>query len=135
MRWPPVFLAYVLCTSCVMSAEDPFVASSGLGEIQSREQLFERDLRLTLAGTAAPYDSLDANIRSCLKASTIERADPELLAAADGFLARKSEATWQAYRQAQDSAGDFLSGNRIAAMSQRCQARAYRTALLSNDHQ
>jgi len=127
MKWPALFLAYTLCTSCAFSAEDPFVKAGGLDGLQSREHLLERDIRLALATAGTSFDNLAEPVRICLATRAIALADPALLQAADGFLARKSEDTWLAYRETQQ-ASDVFSTARMLAMTNGCRTQVLHRA-------
>lgn len=128
MKWAAVMLIYALCTSCVMEQADDFVAAGGLDRLKSREQLFERDIRLTLASSDRAYNALSTQSQACLVTETIDRASPDLLAAADLFLARKTEANWNAYRDAVTAENTVLSTAYLAAMASQCAAPVFRTA-------
>lgn len=131
MKWAAVIFAYAFCTSCVMSAEDEFVAAGGLRHLQSREQLFERDIRLSLASSgpaALTFDTLSPQAQSCLVNKAIAQASPLLLEAADGFLARQSEASWGVYRAASTDPETAIQPARLVALSARCEAPTFRVA-------
>lgn len=132
MKRAAVILAYTLCTSCVLVAEDDFVTAGGLQEITTREQLFERDIRLSLASSGTPsinFDSLSPDVQSCLVGKAVATASPTLLAAADGFLGRKTEATWGTYRATraaeENRADKEAETRRLTALTARCQAPTY----------
>lgn len=119
--------ACILCNSCVMTNEDSFVVMSGLQNIDSREHLFERDVRLNLVshgpfGTA--FDTLSPQTQSCVISMAVNRATPALLAAADGFLARKSETTWNQYRSARAREDAVSKPDDLLAAIVQCEAPA-----------
>jgi hypothetical protein len=128
MKRAMVMLIYALCASCVMEQTDGFVAAGGLGEINSREQLFERDIVLTLASGDGSYRGLSPQVRSCLVAKAIDHAAPDLLVAADAFLARRTEASWSAYRDAVTHNSATFSSPHLTALTARCVAPNYRVA-------
>ncbi|WP_374367274.1 hypothetical protein [Dongia sp.] len=128
MKRAAVMLIYALCTSCVMEQADEFVTASGLDRIKSREQLFERDIRLSLASGDRAYQHLPTQAQACLVNKTIDRASPDLLEAADRFLARQTEANWSAYRAAISRENSTLSTAHLAAMASQCAAPVFRMA-------
>lgn len=125
MKWVLVMLICTLCTSCVMRGSDSFVTAGGLQDIQSRQDLFARDVQMGIALTGAHYDQLSAGIRTCLVNHAVDHAAPELLASADGFLLHKSEASWQKYRR---ESGDGFDAGEIQSMMRACESSAYQIA-------
>lgn len=125
MKWAVVILICSLCTSCVMRGGDGFVTAGGLQEMQSRQDLFARDIQLAVALTGSPYDQLPGTVRACLVSHAIDHATPELLASADGFIRHKTEASWQEYRR---ESGEGFSAAEIDAMMLACEGSAYQTA-------
>jgi len=105
-----------------MEQEDSFVAAGGLAQLTSREQLFERDVRLILASESSAFSELSSSRRACIVSEVIEHASFALLLAADDFLKRKTEVNWRIYRHELRRQND--ASKTIATTANRACARA-----------